>query len=201
VVKPVSTFSVRGWRTWDLGLTINSRFANRLISSATTASLTPISTRLQFARPLVAPLFLYCNVIFYKVAVGVRDRLRLAYNSCVRYVFGIRRSEHISGYSPRILGLLPLGTASGYADRCTGKCLLENLTISIGSCSLVARRGCLIWSSVSITMPQFSGIVCLRQSEARLVRVGSEVNAVRLLMKVRETDSLEVLVVDNKIHM
>jgi hypothetical protein len=37
--------------------------------------------------------------------VGLRDRLRLAYNFCARYVFGIRRSEHISGYSARILGL------------------------------------------------------------------------------------------------
>jgi hypothetical protein len=54
------------------------------------------------------PLFLYCGVIFSKGAVELRDKLRLAYNSCARYVFGIRRSEHISGYSARILGL-PLG--------------------------------------------------------------------------------------------
>jgi hypothetical protein len=40
--------------------------------------------------------------------VGMRDRLRLAYNSCAQYVFGTRRSEHILGYSARILGL-PLG--------------------------------------------------------------------------------------------
>jgi hypothetical protein len=40
--------------------------------------------------------------------VGLRDRLQLADNSCARYVFGTRRSEHISGYSARILSL-PLG--------------------------------------------------------------------------------------------
>jgi hypothetical protein len=35
----------------------------------TTASLTPVGTRLQLARSLVVPLFLYCDVIFSKVAV------------------------------------------------------------------------------------------------------------------------------------
>jgi hypothetical protein len=100
------------------GLTINSRFAwNDQINIVcrrvfftlkrlwTTAFLTPVGTRLQLVRSLVVPLFLYCGVIFSKGAVGLRDRLRLAYNSCARYVFGIRRSEYISGYSARILGL------------------------------------------------------------------------------------------------
>jgi hypothetical protein len=105
----------------SLGLTINSRFAwddqlnivcwqvyFTLKRLWTTASLTPVGTRLQLDRLLVVLLFLYCDVIFFKGAVGLRDRLRLAYNSCARYVFGIRRSEHITGYSARILGL-PLG--------------------------------------------------------------------------------------------
>jgi hypothetical protein len=47
-------------------------------------------------------LLLYCDVIFSKV--WFRVRLRLAYNFCARYVFGICRSDHISGYSARILG-------------------------------------------------------------------------------------------------
>jgi hypothetical protein len=102
----------------SLGLIINSRFAwddqinivcRRVYFTLkrlwTTASLTPVRTRLQLARSLVVPMFLYCDVIFSKVALGLRDKLRLAYNSCARYVFGIRRSEHISGYSFRILGL------------------------------------------------------------------------------------------------
>jgi hypothetical protein len=105
-------------RVKTLGLTINSRFdwddqinivCRRVYFTLkrlwTTASLTPIVTRLQLGRSLVVALFLYCDVIFSKVAVGLGDRLRLAYNSCARYVFGIRRSEHISGYSARILGL------------------------------------------------------------------------------------------------
>jgi hypothetical protein len=92
-------------RVKSLGLTINSRFAwddqiNIVCCRVyftfkrfwTIASLTLVGTRLQLARSLVVPLFLYCDVIFSKVAVGLRDRLRLAYNSCARYVFGIRRS-------------------------------------------------------------------------------------------------------------
>jgi hypothetical protein len=123
-VQPVSMGSATipfCTRVKCFGLTINSRFAwndqiNIVCRRAyftpkrlwTTASLTPVGTRLQLARSLVVPLFFYCDVVFSKVAVGLRDRLRLPYISFARYVFGIRRSEHISGYSARILGL-PLG--------------------------------------------------------------------------------------------
>jgi hypothetical protein len=68
-------------RVQSLGLTINSRFAwddqiniicRRFYFTLqrlwTTASLTPVGTRLQLARSLVVPLFLYSDVIFSKVA-------------------------------------------------------------------------------------------------------------------------------------
>jgi hypothetical protein len=111
-------------RVKSLGLTINSRFAwedqinivcHRVYITLkrlwTTASLTPVGTS------LVVKLFLYYDVIFSKGAVGLRDRLRLAYNSCARYFFGIRRSELISGYSARILGL-PLSTYYSFRICC-----------------------------------------------------------------------------------
>jgi hypothetical protein len=75
----------------SLGLTNNSRFAwddqinivcrriyftLKRLSAA--VSLTPLGTWLQLARLLVVPLILYCDVIFSKMAMGLRDTLRLA---------------------------------------------------------------------------------------------------------------------------
>jgi hypothetical protein len=101
-------------RVKSLGLTINSRFAwddqikivcRRVYFThkrlSTTASLVPDGTRLQLARSLVVPLFLYCDVIFFNVAVGLRDRLRLVYNSCAWYVFGVR--GYMSTYRATLL--------------------------------------------------------------------------------------------------
>jgi hypothetical protein len=107
-VQPVSIESATKpfcTKVESLGPTINSRFSwddqinivcRRIYFTLqrlwTTVSLTPVGTRVQLARSLVVQLFLYCDVIFFKVAVGLRDsRVRLAYNSCARYVFGIRR--------------------------------------------------------------------------------------------------------------
>jgi hypothetical protein len=92
-------------REKSLRLAINSKFARddlinivcrwvyfKLKCLWTTASLTMVCTWLQSAQSVVVPLFFYCDVIFSNVDVGLRDRLRLAYNSCARYIFGIRKS-------------------------------------------------------------------------------------------------------------
>jgi hypothetical protein len=55
---------------------------------------------------LIVPQFLYCDVIFSKSSARLRERLKLAINSCARYIHGIFRYEHISTYTNRILGVL-----------------------------------------------------------------------------------------------
>jgi hypothetical protein len=93
----------------SLRLTINSRFSRvtitRLISSA--AGFISRWNAYELLRPCCAIVFLrWCD--FFQGAVGLRNRLRLAYNSCARYILGIRRSENTLGYFSRIL-VLPLG--------------------------------------------------------------------------------------------
>jgi hypothetical protein len=141
------------------------------------------------------PLFLYCDVIFSKVAVGLRDRLRLAFNSCAWYVFGTRRSELISGYSARILGL-PLGKYYSFRICCqmyrikfTQKLDYLYWELHFG-CSARLSNLIVRWHQYAATPSsfffgvRFSRIVCLRQSGASLVREGSEVDAMRLLGKL-----------------
>jgi hypothetical protein len=50
-------------------------------------------------------LFLYCDVIFSKSSARLRERLKLAFNSCARFIYSISRYEHISTYTNRILGV------------------------------------------------------------------------------------------------
>jgi hypothetical protein len=65
----------------------------------------PIQTRQKLVTSLIVPQFLYCNVIFSKSSARLRERMKLAFNLCARYIYGIARYEHISTYIKRILGL------------------------------------------------------------------------------------------------
>jgi Reverse transcriptase (RNA-dependent DNA polymerase) len=71
----------------------------------TTASVTPIGTRMKLVKALILPKFLNCDPIFSKTFLGLRDRLRVSLNDCARYIYGKRRGEPISGLSRQILGM------------------------------------------------------------------------------------------------
>lgn len=71
----------------------------------TTANLIPTEIRRRLIMSLVLPLFLHCDVIFSKAQDGLKERLKLAFNSCARYVYNIQRSESISGPVSRVLGM------------------------------------------------------------------------------------------------
>jgi hypothetical protein len=61
---------------------------------------------------------LYCDVIFSKPPDSVIERLRVAFNSCARYISGISRYEHITQYANRILGI-PLEQFYSFRMCCT----------------------------------------------------------------------------------
>jgi hypothetical protein len=50
---------------------------------------TPFRTRHQLVTSLIVPQFLYCDVIFSKSTARLRERLKVTFNSCARYIFGI----------------------------------------------------------------------------------------------------------------
>jgi hypothetical protein len=56
-------------------------------------------------RSLIIPIFLYTDVVYFPSLTGLEfRRLELAFNACTRYVFGLRRFDHISEFSRGILG-------------------------------------------------------------------------------------------------
>jgi hypothetical protein len=50
------------------------------------------------------PLFLYCDVISSKSTIRLHERLKVTFNSCARYIFGISRRANIIKYTNQILG-------------------------------------------------------------------------------------------------
>jgi Reverse transcriptase (RNA-dependent DNA polymerase) len=69
------------------------------------AKFTPPETRKKLITSITVPKLLYCNEIFGKSWDGLRDRLKMALNSCARYINNIPRYEHISEHTNRILGM------------------------------------------------------------------------------------------------
>jgi hypothetical protein len=85
------------------------------------ADFTPVATRRKLVTTLNVPQFLYCDIIFCKTSMRLRERLKLAFNSCARYIYSIFRYKHISPFANMILGV-PLDTyyiVFGYAVRCS----------------------------------------------------------------------------------
>jgi hypothetical protein len=122
----------------NLGLVMNSEFTwddqvskvcwNVLFTLKrlwTMAHFTPLKTRHKLVTALIVPLFLYCDVIFSKSTARLRERLKIAFNSCARYIYGISRFEHISDYSNQILGV-PLDLYYCYRICCTINTIIKS---------------------------------------------------------------------------
>jgi hypothetical protein len=56
---------------------------------------TPIETSKKLVTSLIVPQFLYCDAVFSKTTLGLREKLEVAFNSCARYIYGVSRNQHI----------------------------------------------------------------------------------------------------------
>ena len=55
----------------------------------------------------------YCSVVYLDCSVKLKERLQRLSNSCLRYIFGVRRDTHITPYRER-LGWLTTNTRRFY---------------------------------------------------------------------------------------
>jgi hypothetical protein len=51
---------------------------------------------------LVQPIFDYCDVVYFNTGRRKKERLQRAHNNCVRFIAGVPRLEHISGFRQRL---------------------------------------------------------------------------------------------------
>jgi len=102
----------------DLGIFVDSRLnfsrhVSEVCSKVYTALhrlrllkyLTPRHVRLKLCKSLILPLFYYGAVFCSNLRERDARRLEVAFNSCIRYVFNLRRFDHISSHRDTLLGM------------------------------------------------------------------------------------------------
>lgn len=102
----------------NLGVTFNNRLMwDDHISAATgktygvlrnvyiTQQFTPQNIRMLLAKTYLIPKLFYSCELFCNCGSEAMSRLRIAFNSIVRYVFGLRRRDHVSAFAKQILGV------------------------------------------------------------------------------------------------
>lgn len=68
------------------------------------ASAAPVPVKLKLFKALILPHFLFADVFFVNTSVNAYNRLRVALNCCVRYVYGLRRTDHVSHLQKNLVG-------------------------------------------------------------------------------------------------
>lgn len=68
------------------------------------ASDAPFGTRFKLFRSLILPHFLFGELLHTNPSGSAMDRLRISLNSCLRYVYGLRRYDHVSHLQENLLG-------------------------------------------------------------------------------------------------
>ena len=71
----------------------------------TNHKITPLKTRIILAKTLLVPIMLYGCEIFHNCDYEHKRKLNVAYNSIARYIFGLRRYDHVSEFSRSIYGI------------------------------------------------------------------------------------------------
>ena len=65
---------------------------------------TPLHVREKLFNALLRPHFMYCDIIYSGTTSVILSRLQQAFNSCLRYVLDLKKYDHISQHSSRLLG-------------------------------------------------------------------------------------------------
>lgn len=69
-----------------------------------TASAAPTNIRLKMFKALILPHFLFGDLLHVNPSASSMDRLRVALNSCVRFVYGLDRYARVSHLQPNLIG-------------------------------------------------------------------------------------------------
>ena len=89
--------------TWKQQVDAISRKVNRaLYGLRSFQSCTTEALRKQLASALVISHLNYCSIVYLDVSEELHKRLQRLQNASVRYVCGVRRSEHISPYRRKL---------------------------------------------------------------------------------------------------
>ena len=89
--------------TWKPHINLVTKKVNRamfgiwFIKSCTTETL-----RRRLVEALVLSHLDYCSVVYLDASQGLRERLQRLSNTCVRYIFGLRKDARITPYRRKL---------------------------------------------------------------------------------------------------
>lgn len=63
-----------------------------------------VNTRFKLVRSLIMPIFMYCDIVYYNISSVLNRRLKVAFNSCIRFIYNLRRFDSVSGPVKSFLG-------------------------------------------------------------------------------------------------
>lgn len=63
-----------------------------------------VATKLMLFKSLVLPHFLYADVVYMNLSAAASDRLRVALNCCVRYIYNLGPRARVSHLQPKLIG-------------------------------------------------------------------------------------------------
>lgn len=75
-----------------------------LCSLRHTQYITPQSTKFRLVQALLIPKLLYCSNVFIGCQRSSWDELNKVFNSCLRFIFNIRKSESVTCFKTSLLG-------------------------------------------------------------------------------------------------
>ncbi|XP_075149584.1 uncharacterized protein LOC142223585 [Haematobia irritans] len=69
----------------------------------TSQSYTPLNIRILLVRTYILPTLLYGAEIFAGCEANSKKKLQTTFNNAIRYIFGLRKFDHISSFSLQVL--------------------------------------------------------------------------------------------------
>ena len=83
---------------------ITSRIYGALRGLSPASDFLSIDVKLKLVKSYIVPIILYGCELFSNMTSDSHKRLKVAFNSCTRFIFGKKRHERISQYSKQVLG-------------------------------------------------------------------------------------------------
>ena len=68
------------------------------------AGLMPVDVKLRISKSLLVPIIEYASVVYAKLDSLALHKLLVAFNSIIRFIFGLQRFDHVSQYHQLVLG-------------------------------------------------------------------------------------------------
>ena len=77
-------------------VTVVNRVFGMLAQVRRNFELLPLNIRARIVQTLIFPLFDYANELFTDMPVTVISKLQRAQNACIRFISGIKKSDHVT---------------------------------------------------------------------------------------------------------